>query len=130
MMSAPAYVGSCNRSLPALHGAQLSGKAINSLACHLTEGAEQLEKSGPRRFRIVDKHGLSRHAYNLQISIELEGQSLALGLDDSQLPHRSAHNPSGEAAITGGGAAPSPGELFDDLAGLLKKRHNKVMTED
>jgi hypothetical protein len=130
MVSAPAYVGSCNRSLPALHGAQLSGKAINSLACHLTEGAEQLEKSGPRRFRIVDKHGLSRHAYNLQISIELEGQSLALGLDDSQLPHRSAHNPSGEAAITGGGAAPSPDELFDDLAGLLKKRNNKAMTED
>jgi len=130
MVSAPAYVGSCNRSLPALHGTQLSGKAINSLACHLTEGADQAEKSSPRRFRIVDKHGLSRHAYNLQISIELEGQSLALGLDDSQLPHRSAHSASGEAAVSGDRSAPSPDELFDDLAGLLKKRSNKAMTED
>lgn len=130
MVSAPAYVGSCNRSLPALHGAQLSGKPISSLSCHLTEGADQSEKSNPRRFRIVDKHGLSRHAYNLQISIDLEGQSLALGLDDSQLPHRSARTPSGEAPVAGSGAAPSPDQMFDDLAGLLKKRGNKAMTED
>ena len=130
MVSAPAYVGSCNRSLPALHGAQLSSKAINSLSCHLTEGPDQSEKSNPRRFRIVDKHGLSRHAYNLQISIELEGQSLALGLDDSQLPHRSARTLPGEVAVSGNAAAPSPDQMFDDLAGLLKKRGNKAMTED
>tara|TARA_R110001592_G_scaffold363323_1_gene683968 strand:+ start:64542 stop:65882 length:1341 start_codon:yes stop_codon:yes gene_type:complete len=130
MVSAPAYVGSCSRSLPVLHGIQLSGKPINSMACHLTEGAEQGDKSGPRRFRIVDKHGLSRHAYNLQISIELEGQSLALGLDDSQLPHRSAHGSSGEATLSSGGVAPSPDELIGDLAVLLKKRSNKTMTED
>ena len=130
MVSAPSYVASCNRSLPALHGTQLSGKAINSLASHLTKGAEQVEKSGPRRFRIVDKHGLSRHAYNLQISIELEGQSLELGLDDSQLPHRSTHSPAGDTVETRSGEAPSTDEVFDDLAGLLKKRSAKTMTED
>lgn len=132
MVSAPAYVGSCNRGLPALRGTHLSGKAINSLACHLTEGTEHPEKSGPgpRRFRIVDKHGLSRHAYNLQIFIELEGQSLALGLDDSQLPHNSSHSLSGEAAVPVGGVATSPDEMFDDLAVLLKKRSSKAMTED
>ena len=132
MVSAPAYVGSCNRGLPALRGTHLSGKAINSLACHLTESADQSETSGsgPRRFRIVDKHGLSRHAYNLQIFIELEGQSLALGLDDSQLPHSNCHSPAGEEAAPVGGAATSPDEMFDDLAVLLKKRSSKAMTED
>ncbi len=131
MVAAPAFVGACNRSLPALEGTQLSGKAIRSFACHLTEGPDQEEKQGPRRFRIVDKHGLSRHAYNLQIAIELEGQQLALGLDGGQLPQRTARH----AAATGvdkdqPGAAPSTEELFDDLAGLLKKRNSKVMIED
>ena len=130
MVSAPAFISACNRSLPALQGTQLSGKAISAFSCHLTEGECQGEKHGPRRFRIVDKHGLSRHAYNLQIAIELEGQRLSLGLDDSQLPHRSA-NPA--AADVAGGqptAAPTTAELFDDLASLLKKRNTKAMTED
>ncbi len=130
MVAAPTFVSACNRGLPALQGTQLSGKAINALACHLTEGLHQGEKSGPRRFRIVDKHGLSRHAYNLQIAIELEGQSMSLGLDDSQLPHRGA-SPSLDAGLDHPpGAAPTTEELFDDLAVMLKKRNTKVMTED
>ncbi len=130
MISAPAFVSTCNRGLPALQGTQLSGKAVNTLACHLTEGLDQAEKSIPRRFRIVDKHGLSRNAYNLQITIELEGQHLSLGLDDSQLPHRSANPSVGEGDNRQPGAAPSTEELFDDLASLLKKRSTKVMTAD
>ena len=60
MVAAPAFVGACNRNLPALEGAQLSSKDISSMACHLTEGSGPEEKQGPRRFRIVDKHGLGR----------------------------------------------------------------------
>ncbi|MEM8661258.1 MAG: hypothetical protein AAGF35_10265 [Pseudomonadota bacterium] len=130
MVSAPAYVGACNRSLPALHGAQLSGKAVNSLSCHLTEATEQLDKSGPRRFRIVDKHGLSRHAYNLQVAIELEGQSLDLGLDDSLLPHRVREGVESNCADGQQSESRNSDELFDDLANLLKKRSTKAMTED
>ena len=131
MLSAPAFISTCNRGLGALQGTQLSGKAINSLSCHLTEGLDGAEKSAPRRFRIVDKHGLSRNAYNLQIAIELEGQRLSLGLDESQLPHRAA-----SPAATGGGnqrpgAAPSTDQLIDDLASMLKKKRGaKLMTED
>lgn len=129
MVSAPDFVSSCNRGLEALQGTQLSNKAVNSLACHLTENADEAGKSGPRRFRIVDKHGLSRHAYNLQITIELEGQELSLGLDDSQLPQRGS---AVKAAADKGdpGAAPSTEEMFEDLASLLKKRSLKTMTED
>ncbi|MDH4039514.1 MAG: hypothetical protein OEV88_02545 [Gammaproteobacteria bacterium] len=130
MVAAPTFVSACNRGLASLKGIQLSGKAINSLACHLTEGGDPPDRSGPRRFRIVDKHGLSRHAYNLQIAIELEGQGLSLGLDDGQLPHRSASAAAGPAPDRQPGAAPSTEELFDDLAVLLKKRNPKAMTED
>jgi hypothetical protein len=130
MVSTPAFISACNRGLPALQGTQLSGKAISALSCHLTEGTDQQDKSGPRRFRIVDKHGLSRHAYNLQIAIELEGQNLSLGLDDSRLPHRGAGLADGTGPDSRPGAAPSTEELFDDLAVLLKKRSTKKMTED
>jgi hypothetical protein len=130
MISSPAFVSSCNRGLPALQGTQLSGKPIRSLACHLTESRDQAEKTGPRRFRIVDKHGLSRHAYNLQIAIDLDGQQLSLGIDGSQLPQRSAREPVADEPRPRPGAAPTTEELFDDLAGLLKKRNSKVMTED
>jgi hypothetical protein len=107
---------------------QLSGKSITGFACHLTEGEDVDGVPGPRRFRIVDKHGLSRVAYNLQIDIELEGKRLSLGLDDSALPHR---EPAGRKATTApAGEAPSAEELFDDLASLLKKRSTKKMVED
>lgn len=130
MISSPAFVSTCNRGLPALQGTQLSGKPIKSIACHLTESRDQAEKTGPRRFRIVDKHGLSRHAYNLQIAIEIDGQQLSLGLDGSQLPQRSTRESVADEPRPRPGAAPTTEELFDDLAGLLKKRSGKAMTED
>jgi hypothetical protein len=130
MISSPAFVSACNRGLPALQGTQLSSKPITSLTCHLTESQDKTEKTGPRRFRIVDKHGLSRHAYNLQIAIELDGQQMSLGLDGSQLPLRSAREPVAGEPRPRPGAAPTTEELVDDLAGLLKKRNSKLMTED
>ena len=55
---------------------------------------------------------------------------MSLGLDGSQLPLRSNREPVVDAPPPRPGAAPTTEELFDDLAGLLKKRNNKVMTED
>lgn len=123
-LSAPAFVSICNRDLAALQGTQLSGKAIGSMTCHLSDSTE---KAGPRRFRIVDKHGLSRHAYNLEIDIELEQQKLWLGLDDSKLPHKANEQ---DAPATVPGPAPSADAMIDDLASMLKKRRAKAMTED
>jgi hypothetical protein len=126
-VSTPAYISACNRDLAAVQGTQLSGKTIDSMICHLSESADKSDNSGPRRFRIVDKHGLSRHAYNLQIDINLEGQNLTLGLDDEQLPCRgsdSADPPREQATATG------TDNLIDDLANALKKRRARVIAED
>lgn len=130
-VSAISFVGSCSRALTALHGVLLSGKAVDAMSCRLTESVEQDGQSRPRRFRIVDKHGLSRFAYNLQIQIERDGSSLLLGLNEEQLPGRG-----GSSSATEGGApptaavAPSAAELFDDLASMLKKRSDKSISED
>ena len=105
---------------------QLSGKRIESLRCYLTEVADRDGQTRPRRFRIVDKHGLSRYAYNLQIDIDLAGETLALGLDASRLPGR------GPAATVGEHAAEAPttDELVEDLSSLLRRRGARTMTEE
>jgi hypothetical protein len=125
-VSATSFVNACDRVLSSVQGIQLSGKNIDSLSCHLTEIVEADGQSRPRRFRIVDKHGLSRYAYNLQIDIELENRSLSLGLGEEQLPARPA---AGSAQVEEEGAA-STEEAIDDLASMLKKRSAKTITED
>ncbi len=129
-IATPAFISGCNRELSAMRGTQLSGKPIGGISCHLTRSGEQDGRSGPRRFRIVDKHGLSRHAYNLQVALELEGRELSLGLDESKLPTRGQVPPSPESAPGETRAAPSADELIDDLAGMLKRRSAKSIVED
>jgi hypothetical protein len=129
-VSAVTFVSACNRVLPALQGIPLSGKNIDAISCRLTEGVEADGESRPRRFRIVDKHGLSRYAYNLQIAIDLEGRKLSLGLDQDALPGRTAAKAGDKRPGLPPDAAPSAEELFDDLAGLLKKNAARTITED
>jgi hypothetical protein len=129
-VSSPAFVSACNRNLSAMRGIQLSGKGIGAMACHLTQSVEADGTAAPRRFRIVDKHGLSRHAYNLQIDIQLEGRDLSLGLGETQLPGRTAPPAEADPGARKPGDAPSAEALFDDLASMLKKRSEKTITED
>ena len=129
-VSATSFVNACNRVLPALHGIPLSGKNINAMSCHLTEAMGQDGQSRPRRFRIVDKHGLSHFAYNLQIEIDLEGRNLSLGLGDHQLPHRAAITAVDADGTRYSDAPPSAEELIDDLASMLKKSSVKAITEE
>ena len=37
---------------------------------------------------MTDKHGLSRHAFNLQLELDVGGDVLSLGLGDNELPGR------------------------------------------
>lgn len=130
-VSAIAFVNACSRALPGLHGIQLSGKNVDAINCHLTESVEPDSQTRPRRFRIVDKHGLSRFAYNLQIEIDLEGSSLSLGLGEDQLPGRpSGHADAGKASTANPTVAPTSEELFDDLASMLKKHKVRIVPED
>ena len=129
-VSSPAFVSACSRNLSTMRGIQLSGKGIGAMSCHLTQSVEADGTAAPRRFRIVDKHGLSRHAYNLQIDIQLEGRDLSLGLGETQLPGRTAPPAEADPGARKPGDAPSAEALFDDLASMLKKRSEKTITED
>lgn len=137
-VSTPAYVSACNLNLSAVRGTQLSSKNINTMSCHLTENDSTEDATGPRRLRIVDKHGLVRHAYNLQLEVDLEGQPLSLGLELDQLPGVS--EPESEQVaeepkptpelVRKPQAAGSTEEVIDDLASMLRKRSSKTMRED
>jgi len=129
-VSAPAFVSARNRELSTMRGIQLSGKTISAMSCHLTQSAEPGSQSTPRRFRIVDKHGLSRHAFNLEIDIDLEGQSLSFGLDENQLPGRVSPPAQSDSGAQQPSEAPTAEALFDDLASMLKKRSAKTIVED
>lgn len=127
-VSAISFVSSCNRTLSVLEGLQFSGKKLESISCSLTETEELDGQTRPRRFRIIDKHGLSRFAYNLEIEITLEGNSLSLllGLNERQLPSRTGSpGNSGSAA-----SAPTTEQLVDDLSSMLKKRGANADTDD
>jgi hypothetical protein len=129
-VSAVTFINACSRMLPSMHGILLSGKSIDAISCRLTEGVGTDGVSRPRRFRIVDKHGMSRCCYNLQIDIDLAGKNLSLGLDQDELPSRGTTKTSEKRSGQTVDAAPSAEELFDDLAGLLKKTVPKTITED
>lgn len=131
-LSTPEFVSACYAGLNVLKGIQLAGKPLSAVNCYLTQNVDSEGKPVPRRFRIVDKHGLSRYAYNLQLDFSLEGREIALGLANSKLPHRQTHTagetPAGPPREPG--AAPTAEELFDDLASMLKKSNNRGMTEE
>jgi hypothetical protein len=129
-VSAVTFVNACSRMLPSLQGIQLSGKRIDAISCRLTEGADADGESRPRRFRIVDKHGLSRSAYNLQIEIDLAGKKLDLGLDERGLPVTTDEDYIEPVSAKPIEAAPTAEALFDDLAGLLKKKSPNIINED
>lgn len=83
---APVFISHCRHTLAALNGVQLAGKSIAHISCQLTGARDPGDRRAARRFIIIDKHGLSRHAYNLETGIELDDTTLALGLDAAALP--------------------------------------------
>ncbi len=135
-LSTPEFVSACSAGLNVLKGVQLAGQGLTALTCYLTQSVSDEGKPTPRRFRIVDKHGLSRYAYNLQFDLELEGDELSLGTDSRKLPHRQQGKegkPAADSPIdepTAEAASPTAEELFDDLASMLKKTNNRSITEE
>lgn len=86
LVYSPAFVREMDAELKSLCGVQLAGQAIEDIHCRLTGSADPGDRRAAQRFLITDKHGLSRHAYNLEVSILLRGGStLLLGLDDAFL---------------------------------------------
>ncbi|MFV8820040.1 hypothetical protein [Haliea sp. E17] len=136
-MTSDAFVAACSQGLEVLVGTQLSGKTVLAVHCALTCQRNDAGESVPRRFRVVDKHGINHMVYNLELEIELEGeQKLRLGLDGGALP--GARDGEAVAAVVGeipgDSAEPAPAapaeEMFDDLANLLQRRRSGRIAED
>ncbi len=87
------FVERVAKHINALQGVELSGEKVQSIFCYLTGETGASAGQNIRRFRITDKHGRSRNAYNLRIKIQGQNkQPLMLGVQDSELPKRS-YNP-------------------------------------
>ena len=132
-VSTPAFIAACNRGLTAVEGTQLSSKVMSAINCRLSEHHDENGSVSPRRFRIVDKHGLNHYAFNLQLALDLEGEQMNLGLDDSQLASLGSvrDEPLTDNPEVDGEERPaaSAEELFDDLASLLQKRQSRIVED-
>lgn len=132
-VSTPAFIAACNRGLTAVEGTQLSSKVMSAINCRLSEHHDENGSVSPRRFRIVDKHGLNHYAFNLQLALDLEGEQMNLGLDDSQLASLGSvrDEPLADKPEDDGEERPaaSAEDLFDDLASLLQKRQSRIVED-
>jgi hypothetical protein len=85
------FVQRAGKRLESLRGLEFSGERVESIHCQLTGETGVSAGRNVRRFRITDKHGRSRHAYNLRINIHIAaegngGHPLLLGIQGSELP--------------------------------------------
>lgn len=81
------FVDRCNKNLSLLTGSDLAGQELAAMHCFLSGESGVSAGQILRRFKITDKHGFSRLAYNLRCNVRLvQGSPLIIGLQDSQLP--------------------------------------------
>jgi hypothetical protein len=82
------FVERVSKHLENLRGLELSGECIEALHCQLTGETGVSAGQRARRFRITDKHGRSRNAFNLRINIHTSGgkRPLILGIQGYYLP--------------------------------------------
>ncbi|MEP5765321.1 MAG: hypothetical protein ABJ308_12045 [Halieaceae bacterium] len=116
-----AFLDRCNTDSERLLGVQLAGQAIAGLGCKVTQTEAADGNNSVRRFKLTDKHGISRHAFNLQLDIETRaGERWAFGLSGDKLPARTAADAGSDGA----------GESADDSFEQLKRRSKKMVSED
>ena len=117
------FLAHCSQECAKLLGIQFSGEDIAALSCQASEAEAGDGKMVARRFRLTDKHGMSRAAYNLQITLETAaGRSWSLGLGDDALPAR----PAGGASKEEAGEETIDGQSVNSL----KKRSQKTVSEE
>ena len=91
-VDAQQFIERISKHLETLRGLELSGEKIDSMHCYLTGETGASAGRSVRRFRITDKHGRSRNAYNLRINIHTRGgKPLILGMQDYYLPRHDSY---------------------------------------
>lgn len=77
------FVERASKLMVSLRGIELSGQQIEGVHCYLSGEMDASAGQNVRRFRITDKHGRSRHAYNLRVNIYTGGgRPIILGQQD------------------------------------------------
>jgi hypothetical protein len=79
-------------NLTKLSGLVLSGERVTAIKCYLTGERMESGDFSVRRLNIMDKHGLTRTAFNAKINIYRDNaQPILLGIEDRKLaaPHAS-----------------------------------------
>lgn len=94
------FVERARRHMEELRGVEVSGEEVVSIHCFLTGETGIGAGKTVRRFRIVDKHGRARMAYNLRINLHRHNQTPLLLGTQGQLPL--PRTPDGELALIKG----------------------------
>ncbi len=79
------FLDRCNADVERMLGIQVAGQEVKDVRCEASVGEGEDGKSRPRRFRLTDKHGISRSAYNLELDFETSGGDWSMGLSVDQL---------------------------------------------
>lgn len=120
------FVERATRQLQESAVMRLSGKQIKSLHCFLTGVTGASGGQSVRRFRITDKHGLSRNAYNLRVNIRVSDSHIPiiLGLQENYLPNRGDRWPATSSVGRGKGQSMQRGS--NTGLGFGRKRIKKT----
>jgi len=82
------FIKRAQRDLTELHGVELSGEHIKSIQCYLTGDLQYDGHYNIRKFKVTDKHGLSRNVYNAKVNIYCDqGAPIYLGIQESEVVH-------------------------------------------
>ncbi len=82
------FIRRAQQDLTDLHGVELSGEHITSIQCYLTGHLQDDGQYDIRKFKVTDKHGLTRNTYNAKINIYCDQASpIYLGIQDREVVH-------------------------------------------
>jgi hypothetical protein len=82
------FLERCNADIDRLLGIPMAGHSIQKVTCEASTVTTEDGSRRSRRYRLTDKHGLTRSAYNLELSIETDGGRWSLGLPGDSLTSR------------------------------------------
>ena len=86
-LDAVTFLQRAQGNLSKLSGLELSGERVTAIKCYLTGENMGGGQFNIRRLTIMDKHGLSRVAYNAKVNIYREtAKPILLGIEDRKLP--------------------------------------------
>jgi hypothetical protein len=86
-LDAVTFLQRAQGNLDKLSGMEFSGERVTAIKCYLTGENMGGGQFNIRRLTIMDKHGLSRVAYNAKVNIYREAaKPILLGIEDRKLP--------------------------------------------